>query len=72
LFAPTVPSEPRPKKIARTVSGGFDVEGLVVGEARPRDVVVDADREPAPAAPRASSSKMPATMPGVNSFEERP
>jgi hypothetical protein len=22
LFAPTVPSEPRPKKIARTVSGG--------------------------------------------------
>ena len=42
----------------------LDVEVLVVGQARPGHVVVDADREPGRGMAVASSLKMPATMPG--------
>ena len=52
--------------------GRLDVECRVVVEARHRDVVIDADREPAPRPLSASSANTPATIPGVNSFEDRP
>jgi hypothetical protein len=53
-------------------AGRLDVQRRVEGQARPGDVVVDADGEPAPRALAASSSNTPATMPGVNSFDDSP
>ena len=46
LFAPTVPSEPRPKNTARTVSGGSMSSEASYGRLVRGDVVVDPDREP--------------------------
>ena len=48
LFAPTVPSEPRPKKTARTVPAWLHLQRRVIRQAGPGHVVVDADGEPAP------------------------
>ena len=74
LFAPTVPSAPRPKNTARTVLGRFDAES----RRRPssdklRHVVDDADGEMRASAPgRSSSSNTALAIAGVNSFEPRP
>ena len=73
LFAPTVPSAPRPKNTARTDSGRLDLERLVDLQRQPGDVVDDADREVAlRARARSSSSNTALTIAGVNSFEPRP
>ncbi len=72
LFAPTVPSEPSPKKIARTVSAGsmsrLASNGRLVPETSSSMPIVNRRRGRS----SLSSSKMPATIPGVNSFDERP
>ena len=44
LLAPTVPSDPRPQKIARTTSGP-SMSKRVVRQAGVRDIVLDADGE---------------------------
>ena len=48
LFAPTVPSAPSPKKTARMVSAGFDVEGGIESKRRVSDVVHDSNSEVIP------------------------
>jgi hypothetical protein len=72
LFAPTVPSAPRPKKTERTVSGGSMSSAGSYGRL---------DLETSSSMPtvkrrrgrsRDSSSNTPATMPGVNSFDDSP
>ena len=52
--------------------GRLDVERRVVVEARSRDVVDDADREAAPRSLGLQLVEDPATMPGVNSFDDSP
>ena len=72
LFAPTVPSAPRPKKTARTVSSGSissdASKGRLVLETSSLMPMVNRRRGRS----RASSSNTPATMPGVNSFDDSP
>ena len=72
LFAPTVPSEPRPKKTARIVPGGSMSSDGSYGRLRPDTSswmpIVNRGRGRS----RASSAKIPATMPGVSSFDDRP
>ena len=73
LLAPTVPSEPRPKNMQRTVSSGSMREGRIVRQAGVRDVVVDADREVVLGLRLVPSRRSTAlTMAGVNSLEDRP
>ena len=48
LFAPTVPSDPEPEEDRADRVGRLDVQRALERQARPGDVVVNADREPAP------------------------
>ena len=72
LFAPTVPSEPSPKKTARTVSGGSMSSAGSYGRLVPLTSsvipMVNRDLGLSPA----SSASTPATMPGVNSLDDSP
>ena len=72
LLAPTVPSAPRPQNIARTPEVGSVSEIGIPVEAGVGDVVDDADGEVVLGPLLASSSKIPLTIAGVNSFEESP
>ena len=73
LFAPTVPSEPRPKNTARTVSGGSMSSARSYGRLVPEtsSVIPIVNRRLA-AARAPSSSSTAATIAGVNSFEDSP
>ena len=72
LFAPTVPSEPSPKNTARWVSFGsmssVGSKGRLVWETSSLIPIVKRRL----GCSRANSSNTPATIPGVNSFEDRP
>ena len=74
LFAPTVPSEPSPKKTAWTSPAGRAMPEVAVDrQAEVGDVVVDADREVALRVARAaSSSKIGLIIDGVISLDDRP
>ena len=72
LLAPTVPSEPRPKKTARTVPGGSMSSGA------PMEMLVPPTSSVMPTVNRrrgrscVSSWSTPATIAGVNSLDESP
>ena len=72
LLAPTVPSEPRPKKTARTVSGGS------MSSARRRSRLVPETSSLMPIVnrrrgrSRAQLGEDAGDHPGVNSFDDRP
>ena len=72
LFAPTVPSEPSPKNNARTVPAGSMSSAGSYGRLVPvtSSVMPIVNRGRGRSA--ASSAKIPATMPGVNSFDDSP
>ena len=72
LFAPTVPSDPSPKKIARTVSGGSMSSDASYGRLVPETSSLMPTVNRRRGRSRASSENTPATMPGVNSFDDRP
>jgi len=72
LFAPTVPSEPRPQNLQEIVSAGvmstsslMGMERFVTSSTMPMVKWFFGRSLP-------SSSKMPLTMAGLNSLEERP
>ena len=72
LLAPTVPSEPSPKNTARTVPGGSMSSaasyGRLVRETSSLMPMVNLLRGRS----SASSANTPATIPGVNSFDDSP
>ena len=72
LFAPTVPSAPRPKKTARATSSG----SMSKAGSHGSDVCVTSSTIPTVkwffGALFESSSKTAFTMAGLNSFDERP
>ena len=72
LLAPTVPSEPIPKKTARSVRGDSMSRVRSQGRLMPptSSLMPIVNRERGRSA--LSSVKMPATIAGVNSFEESP
>ena len=72
LFAPTVPSAPRPKNTARTVSGGSMSSEASYGRLVPdtSSLIPIVNRRLGRSRP--SSSSTPATIAGVNSFDDRP
>jgi hypothetical protein len=72
LFAPTVPSEPRPKKTARTIASG----SMSKSAGTVREVWVTSSTIPTVKCffgfSFASSSNTARTIAGLNSFEDRP
>jgi hypothetical protein len=72
LLAPTVPSEPRPKKTALVVASGVmsSVGSYRMLEPPTSSVMPTVNRRRG--CSRSSSSKIPATIPGVNSLDDRP
>ncbi len=72
LFAPTVPSEPRPKKTARTVLGASMSSDASYGRLVPETSSVMPMVNRRRGRSRVSSSNTPATMPGVSSLDDRP
>jgi hypothetical protein len=72
LFAPTVPSEPSPKKTALTVSGGSMSSEASYGRLVPETSSVIPTVNLRLGRSRPSSSSTPATIPGENSFEDSP
>jgi hypothetical protein len=71
LFAPTVPSAPRPKNIARTTESGSIMKGVDI-EARVRDIVVDADGEMVLRLRLGELVEHGLAIAGVNSLEDSP
>ena len=72
LFAPTVPSEPRPKNTARTVSAGSMSSDGSYGRLRPDTSSVMPTVNRRRGRSRASSANTPAIIAGVTSFDDRP
>ena len=72
LFAPTVPSEPRPKNTARTVFGGSMSSEASYSRLVPETSSVIPTVNRRLGRSFRSSSNTAATIPGVNSFDERP
>ena len=73
LFAPTVPSAPSPKNMARTVSVGSVENSAIVAQAGVGYVIVDADGEMVLAGAAWPVRRRRAlTMAGVNSFDDKP
>jgi len=72
LFAPTVPSAPRPKNTARSVSGASTSSVASYSRLVPLTSSVIPIVNRARGRSRRSSVRTPAAMPGVNSLEESP
>ena len=72
LFAPTVPSEPRPKNTARTVSAGSMSSDGSYGRLRPDTSSMMPTVNRRRGRSRASSANTPAIIAGVTSFDDRP
>ncbi len=72
LFALTVPSEPRPKKTARTVSGDSVEKERSQGSELPETSSTIPTVKWFFGRSLPSSAKTPATIAGVNSFEDSP
>ena len=72
LFAPTVPSEPRPKNTARTVPSGSMSRDGSYGRLVPDTSSVMPTVNRRRGRSRANSASTPAAMLGVSSFDDRP